>query len=82
MRKMIVNNTIELKNKLHSQLTHHYPNYNKIFVNIDSMTSLNSCNGKTYQYYLQNVKNNTEFYMPKEEEEKQKQKQKTPKIIL
>ena len=41
MRKVIVNNNIELKNKLHSQLTHHYPNYNKIFVNIDCMTALN-----------------------------------------
>jgi transposase len=41
MRKVIVNNNIELKNKLHSQLTHHYPNYNQIFVNIDCMTALN-----------------------------------------
>lgn len=41
MRKVIVTNNVELKNKLHSQLMHHYPNYNKIFVNIDCMTALN-----------------------------------------
>lgn len=40
MRKVIVNNNIELKNKLHSQLMHHYPNYNQIFVNIDCATAL------------------------------------------
>lgn len=41
MRKVIVNNNIELKNKLHSQLMHHYPNYNQIFTNIDCATALN-----------------------------------------
>lgn len=41
MRKVIVHNNIEQKNKLHSQLTHHYPNYNQIFVNIDCDTALN-----------------------------------------
>lgn len=41
MRKVIVTNNVELKNKLHSQLTHHYPNYNQIFTNIDCTTALN-----------------------------------------
>jgi len=41
MRKVIVTNNVEIKNKLHSQLTHHYPNYNQIFTNIDCTTALN-----------------------------------------
>lgn len=41
MRNVIVNNNIELKNKLHSQLMHHYPNYKQIFANIDLITALN-----------------------------------------
>ena len=40
MRKAIVKNNVEYKNKLHAQLLHHYPNYNKMFTNIDGLTSL------------------------------------------
>jgi len=40
MRKAIINNNIEYKCKLHAQLLHHYPNYNKMFTNIDGSTSL------------------------------------------
>lgn len=39
MRKVIVINNVEVKNKLRSQLTHHYPNYNQIFTNIDCTTA-------------------------------------------
>ncbi len=41
MRKVIVNNNVELKNKLHAQLMHHYPNYNKIYADIFCDTALN-----------------------------------------
>lgn len=40
MRKAIVYNNVEYKNKLHAQLMHHYPNYNKMFVNIYCKTAL------------------------------------------
>lgn len=40
MRKSIVKNNIELKNKLHAQLLHHYPNYNQIFEDIGKETAL------------------------------------------
>ena len=40
MRKSIVQNNIEYKNKLHSQLLHHYPNYNKMFFEVDGVTAL------------------------------------------
>ena len=41
MRKSIVDNNTEIKNKLHAQLMHHYPNYNKIFNKIYCNTALN-----------------------------------------
>ena len=41
MRKSIVSNNIEIKNKLHAQLMHHYPNYNQIFNKIYCPTALN-----------------------------------------
>lgn len=41
MRKVIVTNNVELKNKLHAQLMHHYPNYDKIYSNIYCETALN-----------------------------------------
>ena len=40
MRKAIVKNNIEIKNKLHAQLLHHYPTYNKMFTYIDGSTAL------------------------------------------
>lgn len=40
MRNNIIKNTIVMKNKLHAQLLHHYPNYNQAFANIDSESSL------------------------------------------
>ena len=40
MRNSIIKNNIELKNKLHAQLLHHYPNYNKAFVDIGKPTAL------------------------------------------
>lgn len=41
MRRAIVRNSVEIKNKLHAQLMHHYPNYNQIFTSIDGKTALN-----------------------------------------
>ena len=41
MRTSIVSNNIKVKNKLHTQLLHHYPYYNKLFSRIDIVTSLN-----------------------------------------
>lgn len=40
MRESIVKNNTELKNKLHAQLLHHYPNYNRVFKVIGSKTAL------------------------------------------
>lgn len=40
MRASIVDNNVELKNKLHAQLLHHYPNYNKMFFRIYCKTAL------------------------------------------
>ena len=41
MRKSIITNNIEVKNKLHAQLMHHYPNYNQIFNHVYCKTALN-----------------------------------------
>ncbi len=40
MRKSIVGSNINFKCKLHAQLLHHFPNYNKIFATIDCDTAL------------------------------------------
>lgn len=41
MRASLVGNNTKFKNKLHSQLMHHYPNYKDMFFRIDGMTALN-----------------------------------------
>lgn len=41
IRTTIVGNNIEAKNKLHSQLLHHYPNYNQIYCKVDLKSALN-----------------------------------------
>ena len=41
MRSSIVNNNTKVKNKLHAQLMHHYPNYKLFFSNTDCNTALN-----------------------------------------
>lgn len=40
MRDAIIKNNVNLKNKLHAQLLHHYPNYNKVFADLSSETCL------------------------------------------
>ena len=40
MRDAIIKSNVNLKNKLHAQLLHHYPNYNKVFKEIDSQSCL------------------------------------------
>lgn len=40
MRDAIIKNNVNLKNKLHAQLLHHYPNYNKVFSELTSKSSL------------------------------------------
>jgi len=40
MRNVIVNNLVICKNKLHAQLLHHYPDYNKFFYDTTSTTAL------------------------------------------
>lgn len=41
MRTTIVKSSTKLKNKLHAQLMHHYPNYQRIFINPYCKTALN-----------------------------------------
>ena len=40
MREAILTNNVAYKNKLHAQLLHHYPNYQKFFTNFDCNTAL------------------------------------------
>jgi len=40
MKKTISNNNTKLKNKLHAQLLHHYPNYKDFFCKIDNIAAL------------------------------------------
>ena len=40
MRDNLVKSNINLKNKLHAQLLHHYPNYNRVFADLSSETCL------------------------------------------
>ena len=40
MKRTIVNNNAKLKNKLHAQLLHHYPNYKEFFSKIDNISAL------------------------------------------
>jgi len=40
MRTNLVKSNIKLKNKLHAQLLHHYPNYNEFFFQIGGLTAL------------------------------------------
>lgn len=40
MRNNLVKSNINLKNKLHAQLLHHYPNYNRVFADLSSETCL------------------------------------------
>ena len=40
MRRAIVHNNVEYKNKLHSQLLHHYSNYHQMFYRVDGVTAL------------------------------------------
>ena len=40
MREAILQTNIDYKHRLHAQLLHHYPNYNKFFTNFDCNTAL------------------------------------------
>ena len=40
MKRTISNNNTKLKNKLHAQLLHHYPNYKEFFSKIDNISAL------------------------------------------
>ena len=40
MKRTISNNNTKLKNKLHAQLLHHYPNYKEFFSKIDHISAL------------------------------------------
>lgn len=40
MRNSVIDSNINYKNKLHAQLLHHYPNYDKFFYNFDCKTAL------------------------------------------
>ena len=40
MRENITKDMVGIKNKLHAQLLHHYPNYNTVFTDISSPTAL------------------------------------------
>lgn len=40
MKRTIANTNVKLKNKLHAQLLHHYPNYKTFFSKIDNIAAL------------------------------------------